>query len=221
MRRGYGVRVTDDTDGGGHQGRVSRRAEYAETTRRGIIDAARRLFSENGYFATKVDEIATTARVAPATVYAVTGGKQGLLRTLVDEWSAAPVVAEAYEEIAKLDDPEDLLRFLAALTRSMRQDYGDIMRVVIAAAPHDATAAEGLATGTARYREGTSTAAQRFADLGALRDGMTTEEARDVLWFYFGYAGFFTLVDDNGWSYSKAEQWLRDAARCALLKEVT
>ncbi len=207
------------TTGGARSGRVTRRAEYAETTRRAIVAAARTLFSEKGYFATKVDEIAATARVAPATVYAVTGGKQGLLRTLVDEWSDAPVVAEARAEIAKLDDPEELLRFLAALTRSMRQDYGDIMRLVIAAAPHDATAAEGLATGTARYRDGTLLAAQRLADLGALRDGLTVEEALDILWFYFGYAGFFTLVDDNGWSYPKAEEWLRDAARRALLDE--
>jgi AcrR family transcriptional regulator len=200
--------------------RVTRRAEYAETTRRAIVAAARTLFSEKGYFATRVDEIAATARVAPATVYAVTGGKQGLLRTLVDEWSDAPVVAEARAEIAKLDDPAELLRFLAALTRSMRQDYGDIMRLVIAAAPHDATAAEGLATGTARYRDGILFAAQRLADLGALRDGLTAEEALDVLWFYFGYAGFFTLVDDNGWSYPTAEEWLRDAASRAVLKEV-
>ncbi|WP_433555946.1 TetR/AcrR family transcriptional regulator [Pseudonocardia xinjiangensis] len=206
--------------GSARPGRVTRRAEYAETTRRAIVAAARTLFSEKGYFATKVDEIAETARVAPATVYAVTGGKQGLLRTLVDEWSDAPVVAEARAEIARLDDPEELLRFLAALTRSMRQDYGDIMRLVIAAAPHDATAAEGLATGTARYRDGMLFAARRLADLGGLRDGLTADEALDILWFYFGYAGFFTLVDDNGWSYQKAEEWLRDAARRALLKEV-
>src|SRR5258705_11212689 len=40
--------------------------------------------SERGYFATKVDDIAALARVAPATVYAVSGGKQGLLRTLTE-----------------------------------------------------------------------------------------------------------------------------------------
>lgn len=34
---------------------------------------------------------------------------------------------------------------------------------------------------------------------------------------YLGYAGFFTLVDDNGWSYSKAEKWLLAAVSQALL----
>lgn len=199
------------------KGQVSRRAEYAEVTRRAIVDEARRLFSEKGYFATRVDDIAAAARVSPATVYAVTGGKQGLLRTLIDQWSAAPVVAEGLKRIEEFDDPDEILRHLAHLTREMRQDYGDIMRAVIAAAPHDATAAEGLATGTARYRAGITFVAQRLAGLGALRDGLDADDAADILWFYLGYAGFFTLVDDNGWSYARAGEWLLQAARQALL----
>jgi len=47
---------------------VSRRAEYAEATRRAIIAAARELFVERGYTATKVDQVAALARVSPATV---------------------------------------------------------------------------------------------------------------------------------------------------------
>lgn len=197
---------------------VSRRTEYAEATRQAAVDAARRLFRDKGYFATTVNEIATEARVSPATVYAVNGGKQGLLRTLIDEWSAAPVVAEAIEHIESLDDPVEILRYTTALTRQMRQDYGDIMRVVIAAAPHDRTAAEGLALGTRRYRAGNGLAARRLAELGALRDGMDADAALDILWFYLGYAGFFTLVDDNGWSYAKAEKWLFNTVCQALLE---
>ena len=198
--------------------KVSRRAEYAEATRRAAVDAARRLFSEKGYFATTVGEIATAAWVSPATVYAVNGGKQGLLQTLIDEWSVAPMVAEARERIKKLDDPAEILQYLAAVTRGMRQDYGDLMRVVIAAAPHDETAAEGLALATGRYRGFDTFVAQRLADLGALRDGMDVEEATDILWFYLGHAGFFTLVDDNGWTYARAEEWLCTAASQALLR---
>ncbi|GLE54205.1 TetR/AcrR family transcriptional regulator [Mycobacterium montefiorense] len=197
---------------------VSRRAEYAEATRQAAVDAARRLFRDKGYFATTVNEIAAEARVSPATVYAVNGGKQGLLRTLIDVWSAAPVVAVAAEHIAGLDDPAEILRYLTALTRQMRQDYGDIMRVVIAAAPHDSTAAEGLALGTRRYREGNGIAARRIAELGGLRDGMDAAAALDIMWFYLGYAGFFTLVDDNGWSYAKAEEWLCHTVSQAVLK---
>jgi hypothetical protein len=41
---------------------MSRRAEYAEATRRAIIAAARELFAKRGYTATKVVEVAALAR---------------------------------------------------------------------------------------------------------------------------------------------------------------
>jgi hypothetical protein len=99
----------------------------------------------------------------------------------------------------------------------MREDFGDIMRMMLATAPHDPGAAESLATATSRYRCAFEPIAQRLAELGALRSGMDVAEAVDVLWFYFGYAGLFTLRDDNGWSYERAEQWLwREACRALL-----
>ena len=95
-------------------GTVSRRAEYAEATRRAIIAAARELFVERGYTATKVDEVAALARVSPATVYAVAGGKQGLLHTLVDDWTQAPEVDEAYRAIEASDTADGVLDIVAA-----------------------------------------------------------------------------------------------------------
>ncbi|GII27997.1 TetR/AcrR family transcriptional regulator [Planotetraspora mira] len=195
---------------------VSRRAEYAEATRQAIIDAARTLFGEKGFFATKVDDIAAAARVAPATVYAVGGGKQGLLGTLMDVWTTAPIVADNIERIGRLEDAHAILRTVATVTREMRQEFGDIMRVMIATAPHDPGVAESLATATARYRAGNGFAARRMADLGALRPGLDARDAEDILWLYFGYAGFFALVDDNKWSYEKAERWLLEASSHAL-----
>lgn len=209
--------MNENSDDGRHDRKVNRREEYAEATKRAIVDAARLLFGQKGYFATKVAEIAATARVSPATVYSVSGGKHGLLRGLIDEWSTAPDAAAARHRIDQLDDPADLLRYLATVAREMRQDHGDIMRVVLAAAPHDPAAADGLATGTARYRGFLAAVAKRLAHLGALRKDIDTDEALDILWFYFGYAGFFTFVDDNGWSYPKTEQWLCNSASQALL----
>jgi AcrR family transcriptional regulator len=197
----------------------NRRAEYAEATRQAIVAAARRLYREKGYFATKVDEIAAAARVAPATVYAVGGGKQGLLHTLIDTWTTAPIVADTYAQLEKLDDPDAILAMIAEVTRKMRADWGDIMRVVLATAPHDANAAASLTVATDRYRSAYVATAKRLAELGALRDGMDVGDAVDVLWFYFGYSAFFTLLDDNKWSPDKAQQWLYEAAGHALFPD--
>ena len=198
-------------------GTVSRRAEYAEATRRAIIAAARELFAERGYTATKVDEVAALARVSPATVYAVAGGKQGLLHTLVDDWTQAPEVDEAYRAIEASDTAEGVLGLVAATCRQMRCDWGDVMKIVLATAPLDETAAATLRTATDRYRAGTLLAARRLADLGALKPGLRIDDANDMLWFYFGYSGFFTLMEDNAWSADRAEEWLREMAAIAVL----
>jgi AcrR family transcriptional regulator len=197
---------------------ISRREEYAEATRRAIVAAARRLFSERGYFATKVDEIAALARVAPATVYAVSGGKQGLLRTLMETVTTDPIVEAMIRRVAQLDDPLVILNLVAATVRSVREEAGDIMRVLLNTAPHDKAVSESLAIATTRYREAFVPIAQRLMDLGALREGFDLDQTVDVLWFYFGYSGLFTLHDENGWSYERAERWLCNEASRALLR---
>jgi AcrR family transcriptional regulator len=47
-----------------------------------ILDAALKLFTEQGYVATSVSEIAAAAGVAPKTVYAASGTKRGVLMAL-------------------------------------------------------------------------------------------------------------------------------------------
>ncbi|MFF0307477.1 TetR/AcrR family transcriptional regulator [Streptosporangium sp. NPDC004379] len=194
----------------------SRRAEYAAATHAAIIDAARLLFARNGYFATKVEDIAAEARVAPATVYAVTGGKRGLIRTLVDRWSQAPIIAQTLSRQETLTDPDEILRRTASVVRDMRETYGDIVRLILTTAPHDTGLAEDLRVATRRYRDAIEAVAVRLRDVGGLRAGMTVAEATDILWFYFGYSGYFTLVDDNGWTYEQAERWLVAQAAAAL-----
>ena len=57
----------------------NRRREQADATRRRIVDAAYRLFSEGGYAAATMDAIAAQAGVAVQTVYHVFNTKAVLL----------------------------------------------------------------------------------------------------------------------------------------------
>jgi hypothetical protein len=131
--------------------------------------AARRLFSEHGYFATKVDDIAALARVAPATVYAVSGGKQGLLRTLTETTITDPAIEATIGSIEKLDDPSAILRLVAATVRTMREQFGDVVRVLLLNAPHDKAVCESLAIATTRYRNAFVPIARRLMDLPCAR----------------------------------------------------
>jgi AcrR family transcriptional regulator len=189
--------------------------DYSE--RDSHFDTARTLFAAKGFFATTVEDIASGARVAPATVYAVGGGKHGLLRTLMDEWQNAPVIQATYEHITALSDGETILRATASGTREVREQWGDVMRMVLATAPHDPRVADSLATVTANYRQGMALTAQRLAGIGSLKPDVSVAAATDVLWFYFGYSSYFTLTSENGWSLAEAEKWLFTQASSALL----
>jgi AcrR family transcriptional regulator len=195
----------------------TRRAEYAAVTHQAIVDAARALFGSRGYFATKVDDIAALARVAAPTVYAA-GGKPGLLRELMDAWCSAPVIEDTYSRVAHVTDGAEILRLTAAGVRRVRRQWGDVIRVALATAPHDPVVEQVLATATGLYREGMRLTAERLAAIGALRDGIDTAAATDILWFYFGYAGYSTLIDENGWTADRSEQWLCRSAGDALLR---
>ncbi len=180
---------------------------------------ARELFAARGYFATKVDDIADKARVAPATVYAVTGGKYGLLTELIRIWTTDPMVETTTAHMVEMNDPVAIIRELAAGSRRMREQYEDIMRVVLATAPHDQAIAKALRGATLVYRKAFIPVAERLAKLHALRQGIDAASAIDLLWFYFGYTSYFTLHDDNGWSYERAERWLADQACRELLSK--
>ena len=195
---------------------TGRRAEYAELTREAIITAARELFTERGYFATTVNQIAERARVAPATVYAVAGGKHGLIGTLVDRWSTAPIIAERGALITAARDPREVLRLTAGVVRDMRVEYGDIMRTALSVAPHYEAVADSLRTATGRYRSSLTAVAEHLDALGSLGPGVDAAHAADVLWFYFGYTGYATLVTENGWPYDRAADWLTTQAEHAL-----
>jgi AcrR family transcriptional regulator len=166
-----------------------------------------------------VEDIATAARVAPATVYAGFKSKFGLIQAMVDAWSTAPAINSTDEDILALEDPVAIIRRVSAGARGMREEYGDIMRTLVATAPNDEAVAATMREANVVYRDALTRISQRIADVGALREDVDVKKATDVLWLYFGYAGLFVMHDDNGWTWDEAEKWLAEQAIHALLAE--
>ena len=198
--------------------RPNRRQQYAEQTRADILQAARKLFAEQGYAQTKVEEIARNARVAPITVYAVGGGKVGLLRTLMEIWSTTPKNDELLARVLAQRTPQAIIDTVAAGVRALREEFGDIAYFMQDAAPHDPEVRTSLAVATGRYRNFFVVVAEHMARLDYLRPELTLQDAADLFWFYFGYWGYYTLHNENGWAYERAEKWLSKAAQSALLR---
>jgi hypothetical protein len=155
--------------------------------------------------------------VAPATIYTSVGGKPGLLAELVRLWQTDPEIEHNLERNASNTDPLALVADLSSTTRRIREEWDDVIQILLTTAPHDVGVAELLRVPTQFYRSSIAGIAQRLSDLGALREGVGVEFACDVLWFYFGYSALNTLHNENGWSYDHAEQWLTQAATRELL----
>src|SRR5580698_10153419 len=139
-------------------GRADRplREEYPDQTRAAVIAAARRMFAENGFFQTKVEQIAKLSRVSPATVYAQCGGKQGLLRSLMDSWTQAPMVEDSLRESLAGDDAALVMRTLTTAYLQITEAWGDVIKTVLDVAPHDDEYAKVLATAQRRHNRNLS-----------------------------------------------------------------
>jgi hypothetical protein len=87
----------------------------------------------------------------------------------------------------------------------MREAWVDVIKVMLTTAPHDPAVAENEREATEIYRTALVGIAERLVELGNLRVGIGVADPVDRLWFYFGYASYFTLHDDNGWSHDEAE----------------
>jgi AcrR family transcriptional regulator len=195
-----------------------RREEYADQTRAAVIAAARHLFAENGFFQTKVEQIAKLSRVSPATVYAQCGGKQGLLRLLMDSWTQSQVVAASYQESLAAADAVLTMQTLSAAYLQITKQWGDVIRVVIDVAPHDSESAAVLATAHKRHNHNLTHICRHLEDIGALRDDVDARRASRIITYFYGIDGLLRTRDVFGWSLERSNQWLLAHASAAVLR---
>ena len=86
----------------------------ASGKREAILRAATRVFARNGYFNSKVADIAREADVADGTVYLYFKSKEEILHSIFDQNMAEAITAGRLL-IAKISDPGEKLRRIAML----------------------------------------------------------------------------------------------------------
>jgi AcrR family transcriptional regulator len=64
---------------------VSRRQQYSASTKRALVDVATRLFTEQGYAATSLDQIVAGARVTKGALYHHFSGKQAVFEAAFEK----------------------------------------------------------------------------------------------------------------------------------------
>lgn len=100
----------------------------------------------------------------------------------------------------------------------IERGVGDVQLVVRAAASADPKIAE-LWDDLKRQRlVGATALVSHLRDCGLLRDDLTVERARDLVWLYIAPEVDGLLVE-RGWTNDDREQWLADALHGALVAD--
>lgn len=195
-----------------------RRMQQAEATRQAIVQAARALFAQHGYQATTIQAIAQQAGVAVPTLYATFGSKAAILSALVKSAGADERIRAIARAAFAEPDPRRQIPLAARVMRSIHEYDADIEDLLWQAGGGDPDLA-------AVWRQSHQQQLNRLGELmgmiaqkGALKPGLTTEMATDILWFLGSPESYRLLVRERGWTPQHYEDWLGETATALLLK---
>ncbi|MGW3284875.1 TetR/AcrR family transcriptional regulator [Streptomyces sp. NPDC001002] len=191
------------------------REQGAARTRALILEHATELFAERGYGRVTVADIASATGIASKTVFASVGSKGDILNLIVDQGVLASGYEQAMNDLLDLRTPEAVLKALAHGTRLGNEGQFAVHEAIRKALPVHENGEELWERATAAYREALHTAACHLHTLTP-SPPHSTKETGDLLWYWFGPTGWRTLVVENGWSWDRAEEVLRDMAVTAL-----
>jgi AcrR family transcriptional regulator len=201
----------------------SRRRKQALRTRDTILAAARELFLSGGYAGTTIASIAEAADVSVETIYKGFGGKPGLVQAISEKGleGAGPIPAEQRsDEMRTLErDPYEVMRRWGTFTTEVAPLAAPIALLLRTAAATDQEVASLLEeldrVRLARMEHN----ARGLFERGDLREGITLEYARDVLWTYSSPELYEMLVLRQRWPLERYGQFVAEGMIAALLPE--
>jgi AcrR family transcriptional regulator len=197
--------------------RSESRQAKAVLRRNRILLAVKKAIAKRGFEKTTIREVAGLARVSAPLVYALFKSKEGLLRALIDSTVFGTDYKALVDKVAAQDDPVEILRKAASITRmiydaEMRQ-MGHIHRAGI------------VSSGLRRLEQDLETqryqrqelVVRRLVDTAAIRPGLSFADARDILWSLTSGELYRLLVLERRWSAETYERWLATLLTAALL----
>lgn len=199
------------------------RQAHARSTRMTILEAAGKLFSERGYAATSVDDIAEAAGVGRATVFASVGGKPALLKQAYDvaivgdDEPVALVERPRSHAIQQDPDPRRLLAGYAKVASEIMGRVAGIYEAVRGAAGADPKARKLWEEVLRQRRAGMDNLVGAVASKASLREGLDREAAADIAWVLTDPWLYLMFVRRRGWTADRYTAWLAETLQAQLL----
>jgi AcrR family transcriptional regulator len=203
---------------------ASRRREQARARRLAVVLAARELFERDGFRPTTIAAVAARAGVSAESVYKGFGTKAALAKAVFDLVIAGddePVPVAERPAAQLLRDEPDVRRKIAIFTEGLaqRQARSAKVQILIRDGRHvDDSLAPVWAKLTDEGLAGMTLLGRHLLGTGQLRDGISLEEVRDVLWNYLAIDHYERLVLAQGWPLQRYSQWLAHAIASAIVR---
>ncbi len=199
----------------------SRRRQQALRSRAAVLDAAQRLFLSAGYAATTLASIAEAAYVSVETIYKTFGGKSGLVRAMWDQGlaGAGPIPApRRSDDMQGLEpDPRKVIENWGTLVTEVAPRAAPILLLIRTAAATDPEMAALLQEADDARLARMEHNARRLYDRGELREGVSLDQARDILWTYSSAELYELLVLQRGWPLERYGRFVAEGMIAALL----
>ena len=202
----------------------TRRQSQADETRRQILTAAHRLFTERGYAGATIEAIAAQAGVAPETIYAIFRNKGKILASLVNFLSASraeervPLLERiGPQAVSQERDQRRQLQLFAQVVANNLEGNASISEIILVAAKTDQDIEKIMQQFIKQRRQHMAVAVQQIAANGPFRDNMDEEYATDTVWTLASPEVFLLLTRDLGWPKDKYARWLTETLISVLL----
>ena len=196
----------------------SLRAEAAQGTRRAIMESARGLFSRRGIDRVTIAQVAAKAGVAASTVYALFKSKEGILRALMESSLFGPRYREALAILDGITDPVEAIARTASIARAIYESESAEVGLLRGASGFSPALRRLEQEFEARRYELQEARLRLLASRSRLKDGLTFEEARRIMWMYTSRDVYRMLVQESGWTPARYEAWLSDTLVTSLVQ---
>lgn len=193
--------------------RLGPRAARAQETRRRVIDAALRLFVEQGYMPTTMSAIAREAGVAVQTLYLAFGSKASILSAALDvaivgDDEPVPLIERPW--VQELRAEQNGRRAVALLCREVATLFQRVapLHVAIRAATGDAEVARLLKSDQQNRYATQRQFVSVLADKPGFDAALGQERATDIVYGLLSEAVYLLLCAERGWSVEDWTAWV-------------
>jgi TetR/AcrR family transcriptional regulator of autoinduction and epiphytic fitness len=199
------------------------RTERAQNTRTRVIEAATRLFVQQGYATTSMRAIATEAGVSVPTVELLFGTKAQLLHVVIDVAVAGddepvPVLRRGWAADAQsAGNLADFLSVVAQVLSEAQARSAGVMLAAYEAAASDPDIQLLIMDRESQRERTTNWIVNGVVDRAALRPELDRARAIDTVWMLMDPVIFNRLTRHRGWSLDRYASWFADSVTRLLV----